>query len=327
MSTNSKNRLSPAFLKNFTTMIERRTILVDKNTDISPEFERRISAINTKVNLIIQNLNIRITDRQIPYITLSIKYGDTIEHRTRVYVHDYATKEDSEANVKNQLEVNDEISHILDFLIAPGYKYIRVSPIACDAELVIDNSLVECAVVDILLDIAMFNSYSFLKKQTDADRKIFSQQKFDFYMQQSLGSFYERNNDKIQYYSFAFSSRYSIDNIDLDHYIGIWTNFISAYYSQSRHVNLTITDQLKYHVDIEELPKTLSKRFSKLECGAYLVLRTNKDRTEDLHNTLFALFGIKKYNKGKIKIVPISSYSTHFELFKNLDVSAFKIVK
>lgn len=327
MSTNPKNRLSPAFLKNFTTMIERRTILVDKNTDISPEFERRISTINEKVNLIIQNLNIKITGRQIPYIVLSIKYGDLIEHRTRVYVHNYATKEEAEDNVKNQLEINDDISHILDFLVAPGYRNIRVSPIACDAELVIDDSLVECAAVDILLDIAMFNSYSFLKEQTDVDKRNFSQQKFDFYMQESLGSFYTHNNDNIQYYSFAFSSRSSVDSIDLDHYIEIWTNFINTYYSQCRHVNMTIREQLKYHIDKEELPKTLSQRFSKLECGAYLVLRTNKDRTEELHDTLFTLFGIKKYNKGKIKIVPISSYSIYFDLFKNLDVSAFKVVK
>lgn len=327
MSTNPKNRLSPAFLKNFTTMIERRTILVDKDTEISPEFERRIAAINTKANLIIQNLNIKITDRLIPYINLSIKYGDTVEHRTRVYVHGYATKGDSEANVKKQVEFNDEISHILDFLVASGYKKILNSPLACDAELVIDGSLVESAVVDILLDIVMFHSYSFLKKLTDAEKKLFSQQKFEFYVQQSLGSFYDRESDKIKYYSFAFSSRTAIDSIDVEKYIRIWNKFITKYYSSCSHVNMTIMDQLKYHVDIDELPNNLYQRFSARKRGAYLVLRTNKDRTEDIHDMLFTLFDIKEYNKGKIKIVPISDFTIYLELFKNLDVSAFKVVK
>lgn len=131
----------------------------------------------------------------------------------------------------------------------------------------------------------------------------------------------------MMYYSLSFSARLSENEFNVDQYICYWDDFISCYYSNEKHIEKDIREQIKQHVDFEELPQNTYKKFDKLPAGAYLLLRTNKDRTEDVQPMLFALFGIKTYKKGKIKIVPIDKFEDYKPLMEHLDVSAFKIVK
>ena len=81
------------------------------------------------------------------------------------------------------------------------------------------------------------------------------------------------------------------------------------------------------HVDYHELPKNLTYRISRMPSGAYLILRTNKDVTEDLHPSICKVFGIPEYSKGYIKIIPTEDFKQFEFLCVNLDVSIFKIVK
>lgn len=85
---------------------------------------------------------------------------------------------------------------------------------------------------------------------------------------------------------------------------------------------------MAYHIDKAELRKNLHKDMLKYDKGVYLLLRTNKDRTESIYPQLFTLFGINKkhYRKGLTKLVPISDFETIKPLLINLDVSAFKII-
>ncbi len=327
MSTNIKNRLWSAYFRNFTTMIERRVILIDKKLGASSDFEQRILSVNEEINKLIQDLNIIVWNRQIPYFTLLIKYGDVIEKDTRIYVHDWDTPKASENTVKQQLEENITLSHILDILVTHSYKIIKKSDISCNAGIIIDNNLIECAVADILLDIAMFNSFSFLKQMSQEEKKEFSKQKYAFYQENNLGCYYECEDSKILYYSFAFSARTSEKEIDLHKYIEIWTEFLRIYYPQNVHIEKTIKEQLRYHVDYDQLPVRYHLKFAHLNDGAYLVLRTNKNRTADIQVSIFQLFGIASFTKGKVCIVPINDYEKYKQLLKNLDVSVFKIVK
>ncbi|MBQ9700776.1 MAG: hypothetical protein IJV71_09180, partial [Lachnospiraceae bacterium] len=196
-----------------------------------------------------------------------------------------------------------------------------------DAEIVIDYKLLQYAIIDILLDIVMFNSYSFLKNMNIAEKKRFSGEKYDYFKNSNLPCFYDCSKDKLLYYSISFSARISEDNFDIDKYIGYWNEFIDIYYPNETHQEKSIKEQIKQHVDFKELPKNIHKRFETLPVGAYLLLRTNKDRTEDLHPMLFSIFGIKKYGKGKIKIVPVEEFETYKPLMENLDVSVLKVVK
>lgn len=327
MSKKSKNVIRPAFLKNFTRKVKQRYILLEKGNSQFRDIGNLITSANEKLNSIIQVLNIKITDRQLPYLTIIPCYGNINDKRVRVFIHNDDTDFFFERDVQSQIENKTDMSHILDFLIAASYKKVTISSLSCDAELVIDYSLLECALIDIMLDIVMFNSYSFLKRMDIASKKKFSEQKLSYYNDQDLPCFYDCDNMNVMYYSLSFSSRKSAESFDVDTYISNWNGFIATYYPNCVHNEKTIKEQLQQHKDIGELPKNLHTRFNDKSNGAYLVLRTTRDRTEDIHPALFSLFGIRKYKRGKIKIVPISDFDKYKPLMEHLDVSAFKIVK
>lgn len=330
MSTNPKNIIRPEYLKNFTKKVKTRFVLLEKGNSKSEKINQIIGDINSEVNLLIQNLNLKIKDRQLPYINLMSYYGKLTDNgRVRVFLRNEDTSYFFEQDVKNQIESTEVNSHILDFLIAGGYQKITISDLSCDAELVIDESLLIVAITDILLDIIMFNSYSFLKELDIDKKRSFSSKKYEFYKKEHLNSFYECSDDKIMYYSLAFSARNGIDDFDFDRYIAYWDKLINELYPSYKHKEKSIQEQLVQHVDKYELPKNLYKKFDTKADGAYLVLRTNRDRTEDIHPQLCSLFGIKqkKYRHGIIKIVPIEDFDTYVPLLEHLDVSAFKIVK
>lgn len=327
MSTNKKNAIRPEFLKNFTKNIKERFILLEKGNQQFNDISELVGAINQTINEIVQELNLKITDRQLPYITLKIGYGNVLNKKVRVFLHNDDTDYFYEQDIQTQIETESEISHILDLLIATSFKKITISSLSCDAELVIDYKLLKCAIIDILLDIVMFNSYSFLCDMDIKQKKKISEQKYIFYMKEKLPCFYDCPKDKILYYSLSFSARNNEEEFDLDSYINYWNKFIEVYYPNSVHKEKSIKEQIEQHVDYKELPKTVHKKFDCLEQGAYLLLRTNKDRTEKLHPSINTLFGISKYKKGKIKIIPVQSFDEYKPLMENLDVSAFKVVK
>ncbi len=327
MSTNAKNVVRPDYFRNHTIKIKERYILVEKGNSDFRDINERIANICESTNVIIQELNLLITERQLPYIRLKTCYGDVFNKRVRVFLHNNDTDLFYEKSIQEKIECVDDLSHILDVLIARSFKKITISSLSCDAEIVIDFNLLECAIVDIILDVAMFNSYSFLKNMTNEEKKHFSKLKYRFFEENKLPCFYDCDEEKEMYYSLAFSARQDKAQIDLKSYISNWDKFIDTYYKGKEHKEKSIKEQIRQHVDFEELPKNLYQKFDELEPGAYLILRTNKDRTEKLHPQVCALFGMKKYQKGKIKIVPISEHETYEPLFVNLDVSVFKIVK
>lgn len=328
MSTNPKNIIRPEFLKNFTKSIKRRNVIVESGKHFSFDLQNVINSVNTKINQIIQLLNLKISNRQIPYITLTIRYNSELDEHSRIIIRSLKMSEEFQNSIKNQIgKLGTKISHCIEILSAPGYKEIIISSLSYDAEIVIAQEFLESALIDILLDIVMFNSYSFLEKMTLVEKHKFSLEKCQFYKENELLCFYPYKTNKDLYYSFAFSARNSEKNFDVEKYIEIWDSFIKLKYAQYIHKEKPISEQLKQHIDYEELPKNLYKRFSRKPDGAYLVLRTNKDRTEDLHPNICSFFGLSEYERGKIKIVPIEQFDSCKEMLKNLDVSAFKVVK
>lgn len=329
MSTNSKNVIKPDFLENFTNNVENRFIVVE-NSHYIQDYQALIVSANNKANQIIQEINVKTLERQIPYISLTVQTVNNLSQQARIIIHDSENTTHFEEKISMQSQqIGTEFSHLVDMLIAFGYKDIRISPLGCDAEIVVTPSFLECAIVDILLDIAMFNSYSFLCKLSPNDKHLFTFKKYDYYKKKALGCFYSYivPIDKALYYSFAFSARISENSFNIDQYMFLWQQFIQAEYSICRHHEKPISQQIKDHVDIGELPKTLHRRFKDKPSGAYLILRTNKDRTDTLHPFILSLFGLKKYEKGKIKIVSLNDFTKYKSLMENLDVSAFKVVK
>lgn len=112
MSTNSKNTIRPEFFKNFTKKVKERYILVEKGDKHLKNINDLVCSINQNLNCIIQTLNLKITDRQLPYITLKVCYGNLSNRRIRVFIHDDDTDFLYERDVQAQIEEETEISHI-----------------------------------------------------------------------------------------------------------------------------------------------------------------------------------------------------------------------
>lgn len=245
MSTNQKNRARQAFLRNFTSLVERRIIIFENGSVFAREkYQDLINSVNEKLNIIIQEINLKVGERQIPYITLVAKVGSDVSNKARIYVHNNDTDDAFEEAIKDSIAENkDEISHIVDFLKAEGYKEIVISPIECDAEIVISRQYLECAIVDILLDISMFNSYSFLRNLSIEGKKLFSRQKNNFYNEHP-DCFYDCSSEKDLYYSLAFSARVSKTEIDIDKYVNLWNSFVKQFYPREVHEEIPIKNSL-----------------------------------------------------------------------------------
>ena len=327
MSTNAKNVPRPEFLKNFTTKIKRRYIVIESVKNSSLDFQKIVNEVNTKVNQIIQEINVKIVDRQVPYITLIAQYNASLNERSRIVVHNQRSSTAYRDCVRDQsTQIGTSVSHCVDLLISEGYKEITISSFEYDAEIVVGHHFITCAIIDLLLDIAMFNSYSFLKEKQLSWKHNFSFEKYDFFQSKKLDCFYECKSSKKLYYAFAFSARQNEEKFDVDQYIDIWNGFISQKYRHCKHCEKTILQQLQQHVDFKELPASLVKTLESFPPGAYLLLRTNKDRTENLHPFICNTFGLEEYEKGKIKLVPIEEFEKYRPMLENLDVSAFKVV-
>lgn len=328
MSTNYKNIHRPEYFKNYTKKIKHREILVESSKALRGDIQETVKRINSNVNQIIQELNLKIYDRQVPYITLDVKYRPEIGQKSRIVLIERDTEEAFEKNIERATSaIGHDISHFIQILAPAAYKEIIISPLGCDAEIIIPGDYIECAITDVLLDIVMFNSYSFLKNMTISKKHDFCQEKLDFFNETGWPCFYEYKGGKPMYYSFAFTARTDKDTFDVERYIDLWNTFINARYADCVHEEKTIAQQLKQHVDYHELPKNLSARFSKRPAGAYLILRTTKDVTDDLHPSICSVFGISKYSKGYIRIIPMGQFKEFEFLCVNLDVSIFKIVK
>ena len=331
MSTNSKNKIRECYFKNYTKKRKNREILVESSRALNGDIQEIVNEINLTVNQIIQELNLLIHDRQLPYITLDIKYKPEIEKRARMVLIERDTQEEFENNIKRSTAaIGQDVSHFIEILSADGFKEVVISPLGCNSEIVIGKDYITYVIVDILLDIVMFNSYSFLKNMTIAEKHEFCNKKYNYFKKENLNCFYEykeEDESKELYYAISFSARNEINSFDTKKYIKLWSEFINAYFPDSVHVEKTISEQLKQHIDYCDLPKNLSSKFAKEEKGAHLLLRVNKDVTESYHEDILNLFKMKKYRIGKVKIVPISDFNRYEYLFRHLDVSVFKIVK
>jgi hypothetical protein len=204
--------------------------------------------------------------------------------------------------------------------------------ISGDAKMIIGDIDRKSAAIDIFLDIAMFNSISYLRNLSIEEKKKFNLKKLEYAQKHGIGNHYQcSQTNPPQYWSFAFTARLDRNNIDYDLYIEHWMNFLEEYYPNEHNTNTKPEEELKFYIDKDNLPQELFspeywKSFNK---GAYLLFRINKEpNTNERKNIICRLFNIKVFHIGATKIVPLNTY---FEPFSNrmlneLCLSAYKIV-
>lgn len=338
MSTNDKNTTRKAFLLNFNNDIERRIIYSTVDFQKKDILQKKIATINEEVNFCIHNLNILEENRNIAYIKVqplfSQNHFDPLRPGIRIVMDSGVNQEAYDELLRGEISEGKansslNISHLIDIFIADGGRDFVISNIDCDMRLIVDGHLLPKAIIDILLDISMFNSFSFLKAMPLLERKKFNKKKIEFCRDKEL-HFYQRNErDAFEYFSIAFLARNDDGDFDLNLYLELWNKFIKQFYPNQKHIVPSVREQFSHYVDLGELAEARIREAEKMEKGTYLLLRTNKDRTSLIRPQIANEFGIspkKPYRIGLVKIVPISQYYKILPMLRNLDVSAFKFI-
>lgn len=327
MSTNRKNVINKAPLSNFTHNLEYRQIIVDSKTYLA--MCSKISAIMKDVNLAIQELSLNICDRQIPFIsgvtTMYNPNNNIADARIVLLGH-------TESTTTNLTKAKDrpDISHLIEFQLSAFYNQVTFSNSIFDAKLVIDEQFLATATMDLFLDLAMFNSYSFLRNMSIDEKKVFSQQKFNYFKSHNLRCYYTYDKtDTLLYYSLAFSARKDAKIIDFQEYITLWNDFLDIYYPSRVHVEESLELQIKKHVDHGHLANNkILEKMERYPNGAYLFIKVNKQpRTKKRVAQMGTLFGTEIPTLGDWKIIPMNQYYQIEDLAKNLYISVFKLIK
>lgn len=331
------------YLKEYSEDTLTRCILWNKEkSDLGQGFYDSISEIQDTLNLIIQELNLKV-DRNIPYMTVNcLKY---VTDGTRIFVRDKVEFNDENIllTVDGMMDHFTNITHNVDCFQAAGRALIEKTSDYNDtkhfeATILFDEMIRELTIIDILLDIAYFNSYSFLRNMSISEKRAFSKQKSEFFKREGLPTvFDEPCSDDLDYYSLAFSChKPNISNmkhyeyeIDIDRYILIWDKFMKKYYYDKKHQEISVQEQIMRRQN-NHMPYDYYLKFDSLQPGVYYILRTEKhDVPQPYIKYVMSLFGIKKKSDmsvGYLRIIKAKDFGKYVELYKNAGVSAFKIV-
>lgn len=329
MSTNIKNEYRNGFTRNFSNDIIERYIKFDNPEIQANEQDEIVNRINETLWEKIQEINMRVKGRRIPFVVVH-RIVSLDKNTIRVIM--YGRAPGAEPEYKN-LDMS-QFSHCAVFEKLGKRKIIKVLNPNEDgqAHMFVGYTDQIAAAVDIFLDIAMYNSYSFLKNESPENRKAINKKKANFYKNRDLYSYYEIDySEPPTYFSFAFAARNSYSDINYDYYIAIWDMFVEKYYPNESHKCGSPHIQLKSHVDIKQIPqKYRSVDFWKdYPQGDYLFLMLNKKPNDTLQCKILKQYMRAKSFHGKVvNIVPLNDYFHPYwqQQFRELIVSAYKIV-
>lgn len=335
MSRKMRNTFRPATMRNFSNYILERYILIDDASTTEAQKDQLVKDINERLWLAIQETNMLIEGRILPFVVVRRVIVDNT--KLRIIINDF----DSNKAVNQYDEIREidihKLTHLINFKLLSPQRRIMVSDdiIPGNAKMIIDHKEQISAAVDIFLDIAMFNSYSFLREMELREKQAFSKVKLDFFLynrnilDREFYYFLDKNKPP-KYFSFAFAARVDYNRFDFRKYIDLWNKFIEYKYNGFCNVNITPVEQIEFYKDKENIDKKyFDSSFWGNYSGDYLLLRLNRKPNKYEHRIqLFNYFGITEMHEGATKLVPTVQYFDAF-LKKQIDelyISAFKVV-
>ena len=107
MPNKQKNIIRQGYFKNYTLFAIKRKVLLEEPNKLN----LNVGWINKQTNQILQEINLKVHDRQIPYVAIDIQYGDKITGESRIVLHDYETNDFYEESIKRQLNGKVDTSH------------------------------------------------------------------------------------------------------------------------------------------------------------------------------------------------------------------------
>lgn len=328
-----RNERRRAFTRNFSKYCIDRYILIDNELMDENKQNDFVNKVNETLWLAIQEVNMLVEDRLLPFV--HVKRVRVVDNKLRIVVNDYeCPRKLTDYDEAEELNLND-VSHLLIFKPLSPQRHIMHGDklIPGNARMLLDDNELVGAAADIFLDIAMFNSYSFLVDMTSEKKQQFSNEKFSYYRQEKLDSYYEIDETAPPaYFSFAFYARETVRSIDFDRYVWIWNKFISTHYGDKSDVHDLPYDHIKkYYRDKDNLEGCYltSSFWNQQTAGAKLLLRINREpNTNERKQMICAYFGIKPFRLGAVKIVPINEYYKPFiqKQLAELYITAFKVI-
>ena len=334
MSTNRKNREKPV-LRNIikAQTIPQRTLLAFETRIDSSVLREIVDEINDEI----QDLNCIVAERNIPYIRIE----QSIEHfnidKTRVFLRTEMTDSQSLIDLERAYENNPENTFLVElFLNHNGYVEIgyadefEITTTKVSNGILIDSDYLSCALVDIFVDSAIFNSYSFLRTLSNEEKRNFNKLKVDFLRSKYKdfttleSSFYVFNNKNYKYLSMAFFARQSKEVIDLDLVIALWDELISQEFKNAVHIEPPVGNQLKALQDYDQYTDKIKNDCLKLSKGAYWLLRIHRKPNANKVKQLTAHFGSAEL--GNERIINFENFAAVEKLVKEQDITAFKLI-
>lgn len=334
MSTNLINESRPGFTRNYSNNIIERYIRFANSKLSSVQQDAFVKKINERLWKDIQEINMRITDRIVPFVVVR-RIVDEDKDTIRIIINEPDYNDYAGNNSPMYKTVyKDTLTHIALFETIPPRRIIKVwNPLETgNAKLYIGEEDQVAAAVDIFLDIAMFHSYSFLHELGFDERHSFNTKKTDYYYANQLKHYYQiEKKNPPTYFSFSFAVRYDDKSIDYEEYIMLWNNFIKHYYSNSKNIVPPVEEQLHYHSNPEQIPKEYrtDEYWKEYADGAYLFLRVAKNPTNLTRKEMIRQrFSAEQFRVGIIKVIPLNEFFHPFwqQQFQELNVSVFKIV-
>jgi len=334
MSTNRKNRNKPV-LRN---LIKSQNIAQRKLLTLETKLDSSVlKEIVDEINEVIQDLNCSIAERNIPYIRIEQSFENYNIDKTRVFLRTEVTDTQALQDIERAFNDSSENTFFVElYLNHNGYVEIGYSDEAsltvADVSngILIDYDYLICALTDIFVDSAMFNSYSFLKSMSNEEKREFNKIKVDFLKAEYLdftevqSQFYIYNNKYYKYLSMAFFARQSKDELDLDLIIRLWNQLICSKYRDKIHVEPPVANQICSLQDHEQYSDKIKEECMKLPKGTYWLLRIHRKPNPKVIPQLIAVFGVAVL--GTEKIIPFESFPLVEHLVKEQHITAFKII-
>lgn len=328
-----RNEPRRAFTRNFSKYVIDRYILIDNELMDENKQNDFVNKVNEALWFAIQEVNMLVEDRLVPFV--HVKRVRMVDNKLRIVVNDYeCPRKLSDYDEAEELNLED-VSHLLNFKPLSPHRHVMLGDklIPGNARMLLDENELVGAAADIFLDIAMFHSYSFLDGMTLEKKKEFSNEKFAYYRQEELDSYYEIDeNIPPTYFSFAFYARETVKFIDFDRYVWIWNEFISTHFSDESDIHDSPDEHIKkYYRDRDNLEGCYltSSFWDRQAAGAKLLLRINREpNTNERKQMICTYFGIKPFHVGAVKIVPLNEYYKPFvqKQLAELYITAFKVI-
>ncbi len=340
MSTNRKNnrdKRDKAVLRNWVKpqSIAQRTLL---NVEDQLLDNSTLNEIVDGINEAIQEINRSVRERNIPYVRLNQSKETFNLDKTRVLLRSERSDNRILEDIEDAIEASAENTFLVEFYLNDnGYVEIgyadgtNLEPMNLSNFILVDRESLPCALADIFLDSAMFNSYSFLCKLQPEQKRELNRSKVDFLKLKyhdftKLDSpFYVFNSDDYKYLSMAFFARKSENSIDLEQLVEMWNEFTYFAFPNSIHVEPPVRDQLEALVDLEQYTQKTRTACANLETGTYWLLRIHRAPVnEQVKAWLEAVFG--KAEIGEEKIITFDAFASVLPLVKEQHITAFKLV-